>query len=298
MKKNAHVVEILPTLAPKMLRDLESQSFAISQPEHTFFQAIKKGVTCTFYKSGKCVIQGKESSDFIQFYLEPEILGNVSYGYEHLNLNLKGRIGIDESGKGDYFGPLCIAGVFAEEKQIEELHRIGVRDSKQLSDLSIQKLAEQIKKIVTHHVVRINPAKYNEIYPQFSNLNRLLAWGHVTTIEELVRQTNCKEVVIDQFASEHVVLTALKRKKLELNLLQRHRAEEDLVVAAASILARDAFLSGLKALSVKWQLALPKGASSTTISAAKKFVAMHGLANLNQVAKIHFKTTTQLVHDD
>lgn len=287
-------MEIAPSLAPKMMQDMESQGFEISHPEYTLFHASKKGITCTFYKSGKCVVQGKDSSDFIQFYLEPEILGRVTLGYEHLDLNLQPRIGIDESGKGDFFGPLCVAGVYAQGEQIQELLRLGVCDSKKLTDPNALKLADQIRKCCPHHIVRINPVKYNEIYPQFANLNRMLAWGHATAIEQLVAQTGCRDVIIDQFANEHVVLTALKRKKIELNLTQRHRAEEDLVVAAASILARAAFLAGLKYLSEQWQIALPKGASAATITAGKKFVAIHGRENLGHVAKLHFKTTEQL----
>lgn len=290
MEKNSHVFEIDPSLAGKMTQDLEGQGFEMSQPQHTLFKGTKKGINCTFYKSGKCVVQGKESKEFIEFYLEPHILGKVQLGYEHLDLNLAPRIGIDESGKGDFFGPLCIAGVFAEGKLIQEMQQWGVRDSKALSDSAILKLADQIRKQCTHHIVRINPAKYNEIYPQFGNLNKLLAWGHATSIEQLVLQTHCKTVTIDQFANEHVVLTALKRKKLDLDLTQRHRGEEDIVVAAASILARAAFLAGLKALGEQWQVNLPKGASAATIAAGKKMVAMHGKDSLGQVAKLHFKT--------
>src|SRR5262249_50118448 len=146
------------------------------------------------------------------------------------------------------FGPLCIAGVYTDEQGIGELSKIGVRDSKKIGDEQIVVLARKIKASCRHHIVRINPSKYNELYAGFRNLNRLLAWGHATTIEQLAMESQCHRVIIDQFAAEEVVETALKRKGVRVELTQRHRGEEDLVVAAASILARDAFLLGLARL--------------------------------------------------
>ena len=171
-----------------------------------------------------------------------------------------------------------------------KLHQIGVKDSKKLKDDSIIKLAAKIRKECQHHIVKINPPKYNELISQFKNLNRLLAWGHATAIEQLADKTGCRRVIIDQFADEHVVLTALKRKNLDLELSQRHRAEEDIVVAAASILARCAFIEGIEALEKTFNQKLPKGASSMTIAAGRQFVREHGRVQLNQVAKLHFKT--------
>lgn len=284
-----------------MVSDLESQGFTISKPPYTLFSAKKKGISCTLYSSGKLVVQGKEKAEFIEFYLEP-ILQSFTFSYPNLKAETKSaggakvetsvnsRIGIDESGKGDFFGPLCIAGVYATSESALELKAMGVRDSKDLSDAAILKLAKTIRANYVHHIVKINPQKYNELYAQFKNLNYLLAWGHATTIEQLVERTGCRDIVVDQFANERVVLTALKRKNLKLNVLQRHRAEEDLVVAAASILAREAFLLGLEMLGEEFSIKLPKGASRATIEAGKLFVKRHGIETLGQVGKLHFKT--------
>lgn len=278
-------------IANKLLTDLKEQDFEITIPAYTIFSAKKKGVSCTLYKSGKLTVQGKEMGAFLEFYLEPQILGTFTHTYQDLGLDKTGRIGIDESGKGDFFGPLCIAGVYAEGEDIAKLKALGVRDSKTLSEASILKIARKIRAEFSHHIVKINPLKYNELYRQFGNLNHLLAWGHATTIEHLVLKTHCHNVIIDQFAAENVVITALKRKKLSVSLTQRHRGEEDLVVAAASILARETFVEGLQKLSEEFGINLPKGASAQTIQAGRKLVQQLGPEALAKVGKLHFKTT-------
>lgn len=295
MSSNIFVVTVDSSLATRMQNDLIEQGFEITIPQYTHFAARKKGISCTFYKSGKLTVQGKEMQQFIEFYLEPEILKTFSFTHKEVvsplhEVNSTARIGIDESGKGDFFGPLCIAGVFAEGEAIARLKSLGVKDSKTLTESAILTLGKKIRADYVHHIVRINPAKYNELYAQFRNLNTLLAWGHATTIEQLVIKSNCHQVIIDQFAAEHVVITALKRKKLDVTLTQRHRAEEDLVVAAASILARCAFLEGLQRLGEEWKMDFPKGASAATIKAGVRFVNKHGKEALGMVGKLHFKT--------
>lgn len=294
-KPSSFVAQVDLSLAAKLRNDLESQGFDITTPPHTQFNARKDGVSCTLYNSGKLVIQGKEMATFIEFYIEPEILKNFSYSYPIEQLDKTCRIGVDESGKGDFFGPLCIAGVYAAGDEIALLKEIGVKDSKSLNDASIAKIASKIREKYTYYVVKINPFKYNQLYEQFHNLNRLLAWGHATVIESLSEKTGCRKVIIDQFASESVVKEALKRKKIALELTQRHRAEEDPVVAAASILARDAFVEGLKSLGNQYHMKLPKGASSQVIAAGVQFALKNGQEALAHVAKKHFKTLDQIL---
>lgn len=296
-------------LADRMIADLQAQGFILTTPQYTLFSAAKKGVSCTLYTSGKLVVQGKGMGEFIEFYLEP-LLETFSFTYPQLQEKASKagsaslndideasipHIGIDESGKGDYFGPLCVAGVYADLEALEKLKSLGVKDSKTLSDAAILKLAKSIRASCTHHIVKINPQKYNELYDKFKNLNHLLAWGHATVIEQLVARTECLDIVVDQFANESVVLTALKRKGLKLNVMQRHRAEEDLVVAAASILAREAFLLGLALLGEQYSIKLPKGASASTIAAGKQFVTKYGRESLGMVGKLHFKTTSVIL---
>lgn len=298
-------------LAERMNTDLQAQGFILTKPQYTLFSAAKKGVSCTLYASGKLVVQGKAMGEFIEFYLEP-LLQTFSYSYPQLQENVlkekpkskpssdifdecSPHIGIDESGKGDYFGPLCVAGVYADAEGIKKLKSLGVKDSKTFNDAAILKLAKAIRATCIHHIVKINPQKYNELYEQFKNLNSLLAWGHATVIEQLVARTECQNIVVDQFANEKVVLTALKRKSLKLNVMQRHRAEEDLVVAAASILARETFLLGLASLGEHYLIKLPKGASAATITAGRQYVAKYGRESLGMVGKLHFKTTAVIL---
>lgn len=293
-KSNCFVSQLDLALAPKLRDGLVERGFDMSQPAHTLFAGRKKGVACTLYSSGKLVVQGKDMDEFIEFYLEPEILQTVGYGYEDLSVDSTGRIGIDESGKGDFFGPLCVAGVYASGDAVAELKQLGVRDSKALKDDAILKIAAKIRAKYDHHIIRLNPFKYNELYGKFKNLNRLLAWGHSAAIETLVEKTGCRKAVIDQFAAEWVVENALKRKQLDIDLTQRHRAEEDLVVAAASILARAAFVEGLQRLSEQFDVTLPKGASRQVIEAGRRFVAKCGQEQLPQVGKMHFKTVGEI----
>lgn len=254
-----------------------------------------------FYESGKLVVQGKGTQEFIEFVLEPEILKEVKLGYETV-LNpelLLPRLGVDESGKGDFFGPLCIAGVYVNEAVITAWKDVGIRDSKNISsDKRIHELAEIIRKTpgcVTDSVVVGNEA-YNRLYSKMKSVNTLLAWGHARVIENLMgKRYQMKpepvRAISDQFAaSKTVIEKALMTAGREIELVQRHKAEEDIAVAAASILARDEFVKGLGKLEQQYQMKFPKGASAAVDAAAKKLVEERGADELARVAKTHFRT--------
>lgn len=294
---NTFVTKIDPALSEKLRNDLVDQGFTLSTPQYTIFAAKKKGISCTLYTSGKLMVQGKDKKEFIEFYLEPEILKDLSFSHPETLIDQTPRIGIDEAGKGDFFGPLCIAGVYASEENIKKLLDMGVRDSKRMGDKAIIALASEIRSLCPHSVVKLFPQKYNELYNKFRNLNHLLAWAHATAIEELVQATQCKTVIIDQFASEHVVENALKKKNLDVSLTQRHYGEEDPVVAAASLLARSAFVEGIDSLGKMVDCILPKGASSQVIQVGKTVVSRHGAPILEKVGKLHFKTKDMIIHD-
>jgi ribonuclease HIII len=263
------------------------------------FESDKANVV--FYESGKLVVQGKGTQDFIEFVLEPEVLKQARLGYETI-LNpdlLLPRIGVDESGKGDFFGPLCIAGVYINESVVKAWRDSGVRDSKNISsDKKMSELAEMIRKTsgCVYDTVAIGNEAYNRLYVKMKSVNTMLAWGHARVIENLLtkkHQMNPPPVkaISDQFASsKSVVEKALMSLGKELQLVQRHKAEEDLAVAAASILARDEFVKGLAKLEKQFQMDLPKGASAAVDEAAKKFVTEQGAENLPKIAKMHFRT--------
>ena len=206
-----------------------------------------------------------------------------------------GWIGTDESGKGDYFGPLVVAGVFLPEGQEEVLRELGVKDSKRTSDNRARELAAIIKKGYKHSVVAIGPEKYNDLYAKLRNLNKLLAWSHARAIENILEGTRAGRAITDQFGDERFVLEALMKKGRTIELVQKVRAEEDMAVAAASILARAEFLTRLHFLGRDIGLDLPKGSSPATEEAGRELVRRYGPDVLNKVAKVHFKQTARIL---
>ncbi len=221
--------------------------------------------------------------------VEPGNTGAGLDGYDQL-------IGVDESGKGDYFGPLVIAGVYLDKKMAEKLAGYGVSDSKNLTDKRIKKLAARIKKSCIYSVVTIKNPRYNQLHKKIGNLNKILAWGHARIIENLLDEVDCDKALSDKFAKKYLIENALMEKGKEIELEQRVRAESNLAVAAASILARAEFVSMLQQLSDKYEIELPKGAANHIIDVGQEFVKKHGQEELNQVAKLHFKTTDKILN--
>jgi ribonuclease HIII len=293
-KSSCFSATIDPKLAPKLQADLTDQGFAFSKPPYTIFSAQKKGISCTLYESGKLTVQGKEMEPFIEFYLEPEILGQFQFSHPEVGVNLEPRIGMDEAGKGDFFGPLCIAALYADSSGIQSLIEWGVKDSKNLSDATVLTLAKKIRANCAYTVIRLFPLKYNELYAKFKNLNQLMAWAHTAALSELSEKTGCKEAILDQFANKSLVERQMAQKKLEIHLEQRVKGESDIVVAGASILARAAFLEGLKKMEEEHGMEFPKGASHAVKLAARKYLEKKGHQALGLVAKTHFKTTREL----
>lgn len=211
-------------------------------------------------------------------------------------------IGTDESGKGDYFGPLVSAGVYVDEKVAIYLKALGVKDCKNLTDEQNIHLSKKIMDVCNGKfaIIEISPLKYNSIYKQLQrenkNLNSLLAWGHAKAIEEILTKVDCDTAIADQFADERFILSKLQEKGRSIRLIQRHKAEQNIAVAAASILARARFLEKLTKLSEQYRINFPKGSSITVIHVGKKFVQLHGENSLENVAKLHFKTTDDVLN--
>jgi ribonuclease HIII len=208
-------------------------------------------------------------------------------------------LGVDESGKGDFFGPLCIAGVYVNESVINAWKDAGIRDSKNISsDKRIRELAELIRKTpgCLSSVVPVGNEAYNRLYTKLKSVNTLLAWGHARVIENLMGMRDKMNpppirAISDQFASnKNVVAKALMPLGREIELVQKHRAEEDVAVAAASILARHEFVSRLGALEKQFETKLPRGASAAVDAAAKELVERYGAGTLAKVSKLHFRT--------
>jgi len=279
---------------------LRSRGFEFREVPHARFAAGKEKVNVVYYESGKLVIQGKGTGEFVEFVLEPEILKEARVGYEAV-LNpelLLPRLGVDESGKGDFFGPLCIAGVYVNEAVIKAWEKAGIQDSKRISsDKRIFDLAKLIRETpgsVTS-VVPIGNEAYNRLYAKMKSVNAILAWGHARVIENLMTQRHRMNpppvrAISDQFASHKAtVASALMSLGRQIELVQRHKAESDLAVAAASILARAEFVERLAAMGRQYHLEFPKGASAAVDAVAKGFVGSHGVGELARVAKMHFR---------
>jgi len=210
--------------------------------------------------------------------------------------NNGGTVGVDESGKGDFFGPLVVAGVCASDLQRESLAALGARDSKRVSDAQARRLAERIRAEYPTSVVSVGPERYNTLYASMRNLNRLLAWAHARVIENLLEQVpTCQEAISDQFADVRVLEHALLERGRQIRLRQHPRAEADPIVAAASLVARAEFLNRLDELSARFGVVLAKGAGPPVLTAGRAFIAAHGTQALHQVAKLHFRTTRQIV---
>ena len=205
------------------------------------------------------------------------------------------RIGTDESGKGDYFGPMVVAAVLVDATTAAELTAEGLRDSKQLSDGKVRRLAGRVRDCCPASVVAIGPEKYNDLYSHMGNLNRMLAWAHARAIENLLSQAYCPMVVSDQFGDEALIRSALMERGRKVELVQYPGAEADVAVAAASVVARDEFLRRLADLAASIGLPLPKGAGPPVEQTALAIVSAHGPAGLRRVAKLHFRTTARVL---
>ncbi|MDB6052654.1 MAG: Ribonuclease [Verrucomicrobiales bacterium] len=279
---------------------LDEKGFEFKQVPYAKFGAGLNNVNVVMYDSMKLVVQGKGTSEFLEFVLEPQILQQASLGYEealHPEL-LDPRIGVDESGKGDFFGPLCVAGVYVNAEAIQSWKNKGIQDSKNISsDKRMAELAELIlnTKGAVVSVVPVGCAAYNKLYTTMRSVNTILAWGHARVIENLLRRKEDLKpaplrAISDQFASsKSVIEKALMKEGKSIELVQRHKAEADIAVAAASIVARNEFVTRLRQMGKEFGMTFPKGASAAVDEAAKIFVEKFGQNQLEVVAKCHFR---------
>ena len=307
--KTAFATRLTPSQLTKLERLLsESPSWEpATPPPYALWKSKRDNVSVTAYESMKISVQGKGTGDFVCFVLEPEITGvlidNVADSDSSVGLDApelaEPHAGIDESGKGDFFGPLVVAAVFVDDKNRGELIDVGVKDSKLIkSDARISAVANKIRKIVdgAFDVIAIRPERYNALYSEIGNLNKLLAWGHARVLENLLEKIpGCRVALADKFAAESVTTNALMKRGRSVKFLQITKGERDLAVAAASILARDEFVRRLRSLSDKFGLDLPKGASAAVEEAGTRLVNDHGADVLHKVAKTHFKTASKIL---
>jgi len=292
---------LTPEQAAKLQTLLRERGFTFLEKPYTLYAATKEKLNIAVYEKGpKALLQGRGLEDFITFVLEPEILGEARLGYEevHEPEQFAPHFGIDESGKGDLFGPLVIAGVYVDGDLARHLRDEGIRDSKGIgTDKKIRELARVIRNSgAPSEIIVISPEKYNQLYAKIGNLNRLLAWGHARIIENLcTRVPGCRRALSDKFADARVLEKALLEKGSKIQLDQRTKAESDYAVAAASILAREGFIDWLDKHSKDLEITLAKGVSAKVKSAAAEVIRMYGAGMLSKVAKMHFKTASEIL---
>jgi ribonuclease HIII len=301
---NSYTHALTKVQATKLRTLLEELGFEFSPKEYMLFFAQKNKLSVAVYEKGpKVLVQGRDVEEFVQFELEPKILGEAKLGYEevHSPEMFEAHFGVDESGKGDFFGPLVISGVYVDRSIARKFLDAGVVDSKRVSsDARIRALAEAIRKssLGLVETVLIGPAKYNELYEKFGNLNRLLGWGHARVIENLLeRKPGCPRSLSDQFADARVINASLLKHGRKITIEQRPKAESDIAVAAASILAREAFINWLERKSKELGLGLERGASPSVKESARKLVELNGPGALREVAKVHFRTAHETAPD-
>lgn len=279
----------------------ERAGYEASSRDYAEFCYIGPKVNVAYYaKRGKLVVQGSGSDEFLEFVLLVNpATGESAVKKSASKVDKSPHFGVDESGKGDYFGPLVIAGVYSDERTAEALVKLGCKDSKAIpDDKKIAAIAAKIMQLpgVAYEVVCIGPKRYNELYSEFGNLNRLLAWGHARVIAALHEKVpTCTRALSDQFANEWVLKTALGKRRVPVQLEQRTKAESDVAVAAASILARARFVKWMNDTAAAAGCDMPLGCAGHVTKAARAFVSKHGKERLSDVAKLHFKTTAKVL---
>ncbi len=299
--KNSFSFKLTPEQQDILEEILRGGNYRPIRVEHTRIAVEIPKCKISLYNSGTCLIQGKGAEEFVTFTLEPLVLEGVSLGYEDV-LNPEAtapHMGVDESGKGDFFGPMVIVAAYINPQLADAMREMDVKDSKQItSDKKALRLGSELRKLLgnRHSVVKIGPAAYNRLYSKMRSVNTLLAWGHARAIENLLEVIpECPRAISDQFGSKQQVERALMKKGQKIDLVQRHKAESDLAVAAASIIAREIFLLSLKQQAEFYKVTMPKGASAGVREWAVELVKKKGPTVLLETAKCHFKTTDQVL---
>ncbi len=302
MKQNSHTIQLTAPQQTKLFEILQDPKYTPVEVPHTRIAVSTATCRINLYNSGKCLVQGKGAEEWITFVLEPDITGMARIGYEdvHDPESVQPHMGIDESGKGDLFGPLVIAAVYTDAKTVAILRELGAKDSKKISsDRVALQLASDIRKQLDgkYSIVTLGPEAYNRMYASMKNVNRVLAWGHARAIETLLEKVpDCPRALSDKFGPTHRIESALMERGKKIKMDQRTKAESDPAVAAASILARAGFLLALRSMEKTYGIeTVPKGCSAMVKKIATELVAHKGPDILKKTCKLHFKTTDEVL---
>ncbi|MFO0980517.1 MAG: ribonuclease HIII [Planctomycetota bacterium] len=289
MNQQVYVTTLSPAAARHLEAELATGRYAFRSVPHAVFSAQGESVTVTCYRSGKLVVQGAGTAAFVQTHLA----GTLS-DHELVPIT-DALIGSDESGKGDYFGPLVVAACYAAPEHRVLIEQLGVRDSKAANDALILRAEQVLAQSLPHAVNVLAPEHYNRAYAAAPNLNVVLGRAHADCIERVLEQVDCRRALADKFGDERYIREALGAKGRHVRLEQRTHAEDHPAVAAASFLARAAFLRAMCALEQLAGMSLPRGSSASVEAAARALVARLGRDALGRFAKLHFKTTARVL---
>jgi ribonuclease HIII len=282
-KQTKQFVKVMNSLGwiPKKLEN-DYIDHAFTSPE---------GSVATLYSSGKLVLQGKEN--FTQ------TISHIKETKDKSNL-VQSHVGVDEVGKGDYFGPLVVVACYVDKEFAEKISCLGFDDSKHFSDHKIKNLYENVKDYQFYYPSVVKPAEYNDLVNEDGNVAIVLAKQHSKCIEMALKDLrdkgrDCESVVIDQFSpSKNRILNELGELGKQIKITQFHKGESDVAVAAASIIARGIFLEEFEKMSKEYDFDFPKGASDV-IDSGLEFIKKHSREELRNVAKVGFKTTQRIL---
>lgn len=261
-------------------------------------------VNVTGYESRKLVVAGKGTEEFVSMILEPEITGTARLGYDEVLHPdwFETHAGCDESGKGDFFGPLIAATVIGSKSMIEAWRAAGAQDSKKITEsriLELDKIIRNTPGVVVKLIQARDMRQYNSLMgTRFRSQNQILAFQHARALQEALAEKPAPWGLLDQFTEDPLVqreLTKLGVTGFELRM--RTKAEEDPVVAAASIVARAEFVRQMHALSKRFGEKLQKGASAAVKIQAHEIIKRFGADALRDFAKLHFRTAYEVVSE-
>jgi len=293
MSSSTQVFQLTPAAATDLRAALNQAGFEFRILQHALFQARGEGVVASMYRSGKLVVQGQGADAWHTRYLgAQETLEKraPSTASAHELPAVADSFGSDEAGKGDTFGALVVCAVAVPEALEAQLLASRVADSKGLSDELIRTLAPWLKENYPYALRVLPPSEYNQRWTAAgSNVNKLLTELHFECLYELHKQCGFQVAVVDRFSSSSPVSTRLRTALPGLKVVEVPRAERHAAVAAASVIARDAFLTSMEELSAQWAMSFPLGSGSPVPPAMRRFVELHTLAQMSQVTKVHFK---------
>ena len=243
--------------------------------------------TVSIYTSGKVLLQGEGAERYASFFgyqVVEEISGQ--------NLPL---IGTDEVGNGSYFGGLAVVASFVTPDQHDFLRKLGVGDSKTLTDQKIRQIAPILKEKIQHQALLLSPSKYNEVIGNRYNAVSVKVALHNQAIYLLLQKgVQPEKIVIDAFTSakNYDKYLAQEANRFSNPISLEEKAESKyLAVAVSSIIARDLFLENLENLGRELGYQLPSGAGTASDKVASQILQAYGMQGLNFCAKLHFKNT-------